>query len=160
MISITPASPGDGPALAGLLAEMDHFYGASRAEPVAERVRQIDDALFSRHPAAWALLAWDGTQLAGMAAYSFLWPAVGLTRSLYLKELYVGASHRRQGAGELLMRAVFETAAEHGCSRIEWTTDTGNASAQAFYAELGLPKHPAKVFYRVQDTGAGFQIPS
>jgi hypothetical protein len=25
-----------------------------------------------------------------------------------------------------------------------------------FYAELGLPKHPSKIFYRVQDTGAGF----
>jgi GNAT superfamily N-acetyltransferase len=156
MISITPASPGDGPAMAGLLAEMDQFYGASRTEPVDERVRQINDALFSAHPAAGALLAWDGAQLAGLAAYSFLWPAAGLTRSLYLKELYTGASHRRRGVGKLLMRAVFDTAARHGCSRIEWTTDTGNASAQAFYAELGLPKHPSKVFYRVQDTGAGF----
>jgi hypothetical protein len=54
------------------------------------------------------------------------------------------------------MKAVFETAARHRCSRIEWTTDTGNAGAQAFYAELGLPQHPSKVFYRVQDTGAGF----
>jgi GNAT superfamily N-acetyltransferase len=156
MIKIAPASPADGPAMAGLLAEMDHFYGASRSEPVDERVRQINDALFSGHPAARALLAWDGAQLAGMAAYSFLWPAVGLTRSLYLKELYIGAGHRRQGAGKLLMRAVFEAAARNGCSRIEWTTDAGNASAQAFYAELGLPKHPAKVFYRVQDAGAGF----
>ena len=156
MINITPARPGDGLAVAGLLAEMDQFYGASRAEPMDERVRQINDALFSGHPAASALLAWDGAQLAGMAAYSFLWPAAGLTRSLYLKELYVGASHRRQGAGKLLMKAVFETAARHRCSRVEWTTDTGNAGAQAFYAGLGLPLHPSKVFYRVQDTGAGF----
>lgn len=160
MISINPASPGDGLALAGLLAEMDDFYGASRTEPVDERVRQINDALFSGHPAACALLAWDGTRLAGMAAYSFLWPAVGLTRSLYLKELYVGAGHRHQGVGKLLMGAVFETAARQGCSRIEWTTDTGNVGAQAFYAGLGLPKHPSKVFYRVQDSGAGFQVPS
>jgi GNAT superfamily N-acetyltransferase len=150
MINIAPASPGDGPAIAGLLAEMDDFYGASRIEPVAERVRQIDDALFSGHPAAWVLLAWDGTRLAGMASYSFLWPAVGLTRSLYLKELYIGASHRRRGVGKHLMAALFETATRHGCSRIEWTTDTGNSGAQAFYAELGLPKHPSKIFYRVE----------
>lgn len=156
MINIAPASPGDGPAMARLLAEMDHFYGASRADPVDERVRQINDALFSSRPVAYALLAWDGAALAGMAAYSFLWPAVGLTRSLYLKELYVGASHRRQGIGKHLMKAVFETAIRHGCSRVEWTTDTGNASAQAFYAGLGLPKHPSKVFYRVQDTRTDF----
>jgi GNAT superfamily N-acetyltransferase len=104
------------------------------------------------------LLAWAGPQLAGMAAYSYLWPAVGRTRSLYLKELYVGESHRRAGVGKLLMRAVFETAAQHGCSRVEWTTDSGNAGAQAFYETLGLPRHPAKVFYRLEDAGGGFQI--
>lgn len=49
--------------------------------------------------------------------------------------------------------------ASRGCSRIEWTTDSGNASAQAFYQALGLPQHPSKVFYRVEGTGRGFQIP-
>ena len=35
----------------------------------------------------------------GMASYSFLWPAAGLTRSLYLKELYVAQDWQRQGIG-------------------------------------------------------------
>jgi GNAT superfamily N-acetyltransferase len=159
MISITPAGQGDAPALAELLAEMDRFYGGAAAKPGDEQVRQISEALFSGPAPARALLAWDGTQLAGMAAYSFLWPAVGLTRSLFLKELYVGQDYRRRGVGKLLMRAVFETAAGHGCSRIEWTTDSDNAEAQAFYSALGLPRRPSKIFYRVQATDAGFQIP-
>jgi GNAT superfamily N-acetyltransferase len=95
--------------------------------------------------------------VAGIAAYSFLWPAVGSTRSLYLKELYVPAAYRGQGVGKLLMHAVFETAAKLGCSRVEWTTDTSNTVAQAFYARLGLPRHPSKVFYRVEDIGSGIQ---
>jgi GNAT superfamily N-acetyltransferase len=160
MINVTPVGPGDVLAIAGLLEEMDHFYGAVGAEPVDERVRQINEALFSNPAAAHALLAWDGTQPAGMAAYSFLWPAVGLTRSLYLKELYVGERYRRRGVGKLLMQALFETAGKHGCSRVEWTTDSNNADAQAFYEMLGLPKHPSKVLYRVEDTGGAFQIPS
>ena len=49
-------------------------------------------------------------------------------------------------------------AAQHGCSRVEWTTDDGNAGAQAFYQTLGLPRRPSKVFYRVEDTGGGFVI--
>ena len=156
MIRVAPAGPADVLALTGLLEEMDRFYGAPGGRSRDERVRQTSEALFSDPAAAHTLLAWAGPQLAGMAAYSFLWPAVGRTRSLYLKELYIAASHRRQGAGKLLMKAVFETAARHRCSRVEWTTDTGNAGAQAFYAELELPQHPSKVFYRVQDTGAGF----
>jgi GNAT superfamily N-acetyltransferase len=159
MIKVTSASPSDVLTLAELLEEMDRFYGAVDVEPLEERVRQINDALFSNPAGAHALLAWDGTQLAGMAAYSFLWPAVGLTRSLYLKELYVSEGHRRRGVGKLLMQALLETAVKHGCSRVEWTTDSDNSDAQAFYEMLGLPKHLSKVFYRLENTGGGFQIP-
>jgi len=158
MMKVTPAGPGDVLAIAGLLEEMDRFYGAAGAEPLDERARQISEALFSSPPAAYALLAWDGTQPAGVAAYSFLWPAVGLTRSLYLKELYVSKAYQRRGVGKLLMQALFEVAGKHGCSRVEWTTDSGNAGAQAFYGVLGVPKHPSKVFYRLQDPGGGFRL--
>lgn len=159
MITVSAAVPGDALAMAGLLAEMDRFYGADATEPVGARVRQINEAIFSSPPAAWTLVARDGTALAGIASYSFLWPAVGLTRSLYLKELYVGERYRRQGVARLLMQALFEVAAKHGCSRVEWTTDTSNASAQAFYQKLGMDAYPSKVFYRVEDTGTGFGNP-
>jgi GNAT superfamily N-acetyltransferase len=158
MIRVAPAGPADVLALTELLEEMDRFYRAAGGTSREERVRQTNEALFADPAAAHVLLAWAGPRLAGMAAYSYLWPAVGRTPSLYLKELYVGESHRRGGAGKLLMRAVFETAARHGCTRVEWTTDSGNDGAQAFYETLGLPRHPAKVFYRVEDTGRGFQI--
>jgi GNAT superfamily N-acetyltransferase len=152
VITIAPACPDDAPSMATLLAEMDRFYGATSSEPVDQRIRQINEALFTDEPAGYALLAWDGPQLAGIATYSFLWPAVGLTRSLYLKELYVDQAHRHQGTGKLLMHAIFKVAARHGCSRVEWTTDNDNTSAQAFYDALGLPPHPAKVFYRAEGT--------
>jgi GNAT superfamily N-acetyltransferase len=129
VISVSPAGPGDAGAIAGLLAEMDVFYGAARPDPLDLRVRQIRDALFGRPPAGFALLAWDEGQLAGLAAYSFVWPAVGLTRSLYLKELYVSAGHRQRSVGKLLMQAIFAEAGQRGCSRVEWTTDTDNAGA-------------------------------
>ena len=159
VMTISPASPGDETAVAALLDEMDRFYGAGADEPAAERARQIGDALFASPPAAHVLLAWDGNELAGLAAYSFVWPAAGLTRSMYLKELYVADRYRGHGVGTLLMRALFETAGKHGCSRVEWTTDRDNTGAEAFYDRLGVPAHPSKIFYRVEDTGAGFQLP-
>ena len=159
VVTVSLAGPADVMAMAALLEEMDRYYGATGMEPLGERVRQIEEALFASPPAAHALLAWDGTQVVGFAAYSFLWPAVGLTRSLYLKELYVGEQYRRRSVGKLLMQALFEVAGKHGCSRVEWTTDRDNAGAQAFYEMLGLPAHPAKVFYRVEATGEGFKRP-
>jgi len=146
--------------MATLLEEMDRFYGATGTEPAAERERQIRDALFASPPAAYALLAFDGDQLVGMAAYSFLWPAVRLTRSLYLKELYVAERSQRHGIGRALMAALVEVASKQGCSRVEWTTDHDNPGAVAFYAALGAPADHSKIFYRIEDTGTGLHPPT
>jgi ribosomal protein S18 acetylase RimI-like enzyme len=150
VIFVAGAEPGNIEAIAALAEEMDRFYGATEVEPLSTRTRQIADAIFSNPPAAYALLAWNGDQLVGFAAYSFLWPAVGLTRSLYLKELYVVQACREQGIGKLLMQNLVEIAAKHGCSRVEWTTDEQNRGAQGFYESLGVPRNSSKLFYRLE----------
>lgn len=150
MTVVAPAEPSHAEAIAALAEEMDRFYGASEVEPLGLRLRQINEAIFSEQPSASALLAWDGYRLVGLAAYSLLWPAIGLTPSLFLKELYVIKAARRAGIGRVLMRALFEVAVEHDCSRVEWQTDATNEGALRFYAELGVPVHEGKVFYRVE----------
>ena len=134
------------PALAELLAERDRFYGVTRPDP---EPAAIADALFGRVPAGRALAAVHDGAVVGLAAYSFLWPAAGVTRSLYLKELFVRAAARRLGIGKLLMRELQAVAAEHRCSRVEWTADTAQPDAQRFYAALGAEVLPTKLFYRV-----------
>ncbi|SDL63472.1 GNAT family N-acetyltransferase [Nonomuraea jiangxiensis] len=148
-IKVEPATPEHIEALVGLLEEMDRYYGADELDSVEVRTRQVQQALFTEPRAAFVLLAWQGDQLVGVASYSFLWPAVGLTRSLYLKELYVSESAQRQGVGTALMKALFALAVEHGCSRVEWTTDHDNVRAQQFYEGLGQNELPTKLFYRV-----------
>jgi GNAT superfamily N-acetyltransferase len=150
MITIMPAEPLNTVAIAELAEEMDRFYGASESEPLELRIRQINEALFSDLPSAYALLAWDDGQLAGFASYSYLWPAAGLTRSLYLKELYVIETARRKGIGKLLMQRLYDIAVEEGCSRVEWTTDRDNPDALRFYADLGIPVRASKLFYRIE----------
>jgi ribosomal protein S18 acetylase RimI-like enzyme len=150
VIFVTETEPGNIEAIAALAEEMDRFYGATNVEPLIARTRQIADAIFSTPPAAYALLAWDGDRLVGFAAYSFLWPAVGLTRSLYLKELYVAEACRERGVGKLLMQNLVEIAVKHACSRVEWTTDEQNRDAQAFYESLGMPRDSSKLFYRLE----------
>jgi GNAT superfamily N-acetyltransferase len=163
VITVSPAEPSDAQAIAGLLEELGRFYGTPAAESLDQRVAQIGQALFADPPAAYALLAREEPgppakmdaltrpgALAGLAAFSFLWPAIGPTRSLYLKELYVPAAYRGRGVGKVLMQAVFAAADRHGCSRVEWTTDVTNTDAQAFYDRLALPRYPSKVFYRVE----------
>jgi GNAT superfamily N-acetyltransferase len=153
VVVIAPVAAQHVHALAELFEEMDSFYGNATIGSPDDRVRQITDALFGPIPAGSALLAWDGDELVGVAAYSFLWPAVGVTRSLYLKELYIRAAHRRSGVGKLLMDALFEVARNLDCTRVEWTTDDTNQNAQRFYKELGANVRTSKLFYRVESTG-------
>jgi GNAT superfamily N-acetyltransferase len=152
LIQLTDAVPADAPAIASLLAELDAFYGGTPEGVPDERSEQVRRVLSGDPPVARVLLAWDGPALAGLASWSLLWPAAGLTTSLYLKELYVAQAHRRAGTGRLLMEGIHQIASERGCSRVEWTTDTGNTRAQHFYESLGATPLSTKIFYR-QATG-------
>jgi len=154
VLTVTSAQPSDVAELADLIVEMDRFYGSGPDQPADQRQAEITAMLFGQSPAAHVLLARRGGALAGFASYSFLWPAVGLSRSLFLKELYVAQAHRRRGIGRLLMRRIFELATEAGCSRVEWMTEHVNTDAQRFYQQLGYPPNTEKVFYRAQHDAA------
>ncbi|GAB2948268.1 hypothetical protein GCM10027280_41250 [Micromonospora polyrhachis] len=148
MPSVSPAKSADIPAIAALLEEMDRYYGVSKFAPIEDRQAEIKDHVFGSIPAINLLLAKDNNKTIGLASYSFLWPAVRLTRSLYLKELYVSKLHRRRGIGRLLMSSVAAIATETGCSRVEWTTDQDNEAAQRFYSHLEASHLSTKIFYR------------
>ncbi len=147
MVVISPATRADAPAIAELLAELDQFYGDATPEPAESRIAQIERVLFAAVPQAYVLLARQDEQVIGLASYSYLWPAAGTTASLYLKELYVRQTEQRRGVGRALMDRLRAIATEHGCSRVEWTTDADNPGAQQFYEALGYEPHP-KIFYR------------
>jgi GNAT superfamily N-acetyltransferase len=149
LITLVAATPDDAGAIAGLHGELTEFYGGEPQGTGDERAAQVRAVLSGDQPLARILLARDGERLAGFACYAFLWPASGLTTSLYLKELYVAGDYRRTGAGKLLMEGIFRIAAERGCSRVEWTTDNSNENAQGFYESLGAKPLTSKIFYRV-----------
>jgi GNAT superfamily N-acetyltransferase len=150
VITVTPAKLQHAEAIAEIAEEMDRFYGATKVESAETRIRQIGEALFSDLPSAYSLLAWDDGRIVGFASYSFLWPAIGLTRSLYLKELYVSTKARRTGVGNLLMQRLFDIAVKNDCSRVEWTTESDNREAQLVYAELEVSVEESKLFYRIE----------
>ena len=149
MVTVAPAESMHAEVLAELTEEMVRFYGATEVAPLGLRISQINESLFADPPSAYCLLAWDDGRPVGFAAYSFLWPAAGLTRSLYLKELYVAEPARRKGVGRLLIQRLYEIAVNNECSRVEWTTDQDNRAAQRFYARLGVPVRESKLFYRI-----------
>ncbi|WP_432011643.1 cyclophane-containing RiPP N-acetyltransferase HaaN [Streptomyces cucumeris] len=149
-VTIRPAEKRDILAVAELIEEIERFYGSTEIQPLDERQSQVEEALFGSPPMASALLVEDGSgDLVGLAAYSFLWPAAGSSHSLFLKELYVRDTLRRQGIGaELMSELRTLAAARPGCSRVEWMTDRDNPEARAFYKSLGFAEFDGKIVYR------------
>lgn len=147
-LALRSATAADVPAIVGLKEELDRFYGVFAFEADEQRSTKVHEALFGDSAMAKVLLAWDDTDLVGMAAYSLLWPASGVTRSLFLKELFVRDRWRGRGVGRRLMEELRRTATELGCSRMDWTADIGNVDAQHFYERLGFERLPSKIYYR------------
>lgn len=150
MITLRHAELSDLSVIADLLYEVERFYGTVEFPERQQWEYQITSLLFSDAPAARVLLAMEDIVPTGFASYSYLWPAAGVSKSLFLKELYVRAPHRRRGIGVTLMSRLCSIAVETGCSRLEWATDGENLGAQKFYEKLGNVRAPNKIMYRAE----------
>lgn len=145
---IRAAVEADHPALARLFAEMQAYY----AVPCPPR-DEIEASLAGRPAGTEILVAQDGADLAGFAAFSAIYPGPGLAGGLFLKELFVGARHRGGGHGRALVRAVAQQAVARGLKRVDWTADAGQPALLAFYEGLGAAAKPDKVFFRLDGEG-------
>lgn len=150
MVNVARAAEDDIDGLVMLFDEIDEFYGDPGEKDRERRSAQIREILFGDPPLAYLLVARDEGRVVALAAYSFLWPAAGTSASLYVKELFVSRTHRRQDIGRLLMRELSTIALARSCSRVEWTTERTNSAAMRFYEELNAPIEPDKVFFRVE----------
>ncbi len=136
MAIVRPAIVSDVPILAQLMKELDDFYGDAIVESPEERIAQIKQELFDDLPAGYVALAFEGETLVGMIAYSFAWPARGVSSMIFVKELFVSQEFRRQNVGKELFCFVCQLATERRCTRLVWQTDLSNGLALNFYSKL------------------------
>jgi GNAT superfamily N-acetyltransferase len=77
----------------------------------------------------------DG-QVVGFAHCSFTNSTWLEKPDLYLEDLFVSPSHRRQGLGEFLIENCSRFAKESGARRLYWQTQRSNESAQQLYSRV------------------------
>jgi GNAT superfamily N-acetyltransferase len=148
MITVTEATEADHAALAALLAEMAVFYAERRDPAMLEEAAAVLTSPAGR-AGPFCLVARSGGVPAGFVSLCGFFPAFDFTWGLLLKDLFVAEAARGTGAAHALMTAAAAFAARGGYSRIDWTTDGGNARAQAFYRAVGVPV-ANKLFYRIE----------
>jgi GNAT superfamily N-acetyltransferase len=133
--SITPLTPAEIPELLTLIRELAQFERLEHElKATAESYRE---AFFASPPAAGALLARHGEELAGYAIHFFTFSSFVGRRGLWLEDIYVRPAYRQQGLGRALLARVARVAADLGCARFEWSALRWNENALRFYANLG-----------------------
>ena len=141
----------DVPGLAALFAEMQRHY--NRPVPAAQA---IEAATLACKPIAATfdprvLIGVVDGAVVGSIVLNVVFPAYELTRALYIRDLYVARSMRRGGVGQALVREAARLTYAQGYSALDWTTETGNASARQMYEFLRGPRAAADLL----SAGAG-----
>jgi GNAT superfamily N-acetyltransferase len=132
---VRAASADDVPLLLELfweLAEYEHLEGAMRATDEGLRA-----ALFGERPAAQALIAERGSQIAGYALFFPTFSSFLTARGVWLEDLFVRPAHRGAGVGRALLAAVAARTRADGGQRLEWAALDWNELALGFYRRIG-----------------------
>jgi GNAT superfamily N-acetyltransferase len=135
MLTIRAATASDASTILALVREL----AAYERDPGAVTATEGD---FLRHgfgdrPLFRTLIAeWHG-EVAGFALYFFGFSTWTGGPTLSLEDLFVRETHRNNGIGLALMRALAQEAVRESCQRMTWMVLDWNEPSIGFYESLG-----------------------
>jgi GNAT superfamily N-acetyltransferase len=134
-LTIRAATPADVPLLLGLFAELAEYEKLT--DQLVATEERLDAALFGERPAAEALIAERGSEVAGYALFYPTFSTFLAIQGIWLEDLFVRPEHRKAGVGRALLAAVAATLRARGGERLEWSALDWNELALGFYRGLG-----------------------
>jgi GNAT superfamily N-acetyltransferase len=140
--SIRFAAPEDVPTIHALIRALAVYERLEHQ--VAGTPEDLQRHLFGPRPYAEALVAQASAAdtIVGFALFFHNFSTFLARPGLYLEDLFVLPSHRRQGHGRALFHALARIAVARGCGRFEWSVLDWNEPAIAFYRSIGAPPMP------------------
>lgn len=134
MLHLRDARPDDAELLVSYIRELAEFERLSH-ECVAD-ASLIRRFLFDGKGAHALMAEWQG-EPAGFALYFYNFSTFMARPGLYLEDLFVRPSFRRNGIAKSIFRHLAKIAVAEGCGRMEWAVLDWNENAIAFYRSLG-----------------------
>jgi GNAT superfamily N-acetyltransferase len=141
------ATAADAEVLARLFHAVDAHYWGAKAPARDAYLSHVKERILASRSCEIALAEENG-EAVGMATFAIVYPAPNLSGQLLMKDLFTVAEVRGRGVGRALMRFLARLAVERGCTRLDWTAETDNPDALAFYDRLGARRVAQKLYYR------------
>ncbi len=149
--TIEPVGRGELPLLLELIRELARFEKLEHE--VQTTVELLEKSMFGPNPAAGALLAKNGQDVAGYAIYYFTFSSFVGKKGIWLDDVYVRPDFRKQGLGGRLIEAIAQVGVANDCGRFEWTALNWNKPALDFYDKLGAKALTEWVLLRLDAKG-------
>ncbi|MEO7766178.1 MAG: GNAT family N-acetyltransferase, partial [Ferruginibacter sp.] len=130
-ISIRKGSQQDFPAILSLIKEFAIFQKTPEKVKVSLEEMEEGKDLFQ------CFIAETGQhRIIGFASYFFAYYS-WTGKALYLDDLYVTETFRKQKVGSLLLNALIDLANMEQCKKMRWQVSNWNANAIGFYKKIG-----------------------
>ena len=135
-MKVIPARLEDIPRLCELL---DTLF-SQEAEFSPNRENQVRGLrLIMADPAIGTILVLkDGEGIVGMVNLLYTVSTFLGAKVAMVEDVIIAPSHRKQGAGTVLLQGAVDHALRQGCQRLTVLTDRANAPAHALYRKLGF----------------------
>ena len=131
-ITIRPANKDDCPRLLELIRELAEYERALDQVEVSQE--HFEDSGFGNCPVWWGIVAEKDDYIVGFAIY-YIRYSTWKGQRLYLEDIIVTKSHRRQGIGKKLFDAVLADARKKSLNGVIWQVLDWNKPAIHFYEQ-------------------------
>ena len=134
-MKIRPVTESDIPDLLQMIRELAEFE--KLLDQVVATEENYRTALFGEKPTAEALVAEKNGELVAYAIFFSTFSSFLGRAGIWLEDVYVRPSFRKQGVGRDLLREVGSIAKGRGAGRYEWCVLDWNQNAIDLYTRVG-----------------------
>jgi len=148
-LTIRKIESSDLPSIIALLRDFAAFENLSEYCTATEE--RFHAAMFGENAFVEGLIVLDDQKPIG---YSLIHPSFSSFRGqqgIYLEDVYVDATYRGSGVGELLLKAVARLACDRGFERIDFQVLDCNVNAIKFYKKLGAESNDNETHFKFSD---------
>lgn len=136
-VTIRPVARGDFDQWLPLWLGYNAFYGREGETALDPAITQMTwSRFFDAYEPVFGLVAEENGKLLGMTNYLYHRSTTLLGSICYLQDLFTTPAARGKGVGRALIEGVHARAAEAGCARVYWQTQTTNAAGRMLYDKV------------------------